>query len=667
MANVKANNRVGDSKVLPLMPSRPGLHDAAEQANMIPADVATSSTYCTASSELGKLKAPGQEQLKGFSCRQTVWISFFFDGTGNNLDADIGFFKHSNVAKLYRSRMPEKKQAGIYSIYIPGVATYFPAVGDDGGSTLGKVIGAMGEARINYALKEMDTRLCRHRELARAPTNAIHEINIGVFGFSRGSALARAFVNKLIETRCTVTNGKFALTNGNLPLRVRFMGLFDTVASVGRPMSSGTTDTLGAATSNVRRMIEQRLEDYEEVRPQSLAFAEHGHAGADPAMGSSHGHKSYGGMLGIDEGVEEVRHFIAAHEMRNSFPVESVSVVKNGRIIKPAHFHETVYPGVHSDVGGSYAPDEGGKSPTQSKKFGVIPLTHMYQYALRAGVPLLLPGAWDADNTEDFSADANLTATYDAYLKTINASGTLGQVMNNHMQHYFAWRFRSIRLKQSGDKSEAGDIAAATTKFKAASVPIDGKLRALQANIDAARMHISDLESQIREYEMDGDSASSKANAERLRGDLEQARARYEQARQTKLKEQARRDTLPDMANFKTLVDLYDAQLLRDAQAILNVLSSKPGRADRQPAFTRADLRPHYRVLLDAYEAEFVHRKGLTDETIIRFFDAYIHDSLAGFGSDATLPSDPRVVYLGGDEKLRYASLENDDANTQAA
>lgn len=50
--------------------------------------------------------------------------------------------------------------------------------------------------------------------------------------------------------------------------------------------------------------------------------------------------------------------------------------------------------------------------------------------------------------------------------------------------------------------------------------------------------------------------------------------------------------------------------------------------------------------------------KGLKGEKVIGFFDNYVHDSLAGFAKDATLPSDPRVVYLGDDEKYQYASSE---------
>ena len=78
------------------------------------------------------------------SCKQTLWFSFFFDGTANNLDADFGTVEHSNVARLYmvhrgnenmggRIRKVDGASFGTYRIYVPGVGTYFRAVEDEGG------------------------------------------------------------------------------------------------------------------------------------------------------------------------------------------------------------------------------------------------------------------------------------------------------------------------------------------------------------------------------------------------------------------------------------------------------------------------------------------------------------------------------------------------------
>jgi hypothetical protein len=107
------------------------------------------------------------------------------------------------------------------------------------------------------------------------------------------------------------------------------------------------------------------------------------------------------------------------------------------------------------------------------------------------------------------------------------------------------------------------------------------------------------------------------------------------------------------------MLEVYDKQLLADVQAIRDKVA-KPGIFGGSSKAKRLELRPHYKAMVEAYENEFEKNMGLVDSTIIGFFDNYVHDSLAGFGQDATIPSDPRVVYLGGDEKYEYAQLGGD-------
>ena len=61
------------------------------------------------------------------TCQQTLTLSFFFDGTGNNLDADVSTWEHSNVARLYRAHVLDNDAQGIYSC----------EVNDPGGSSSG--------------------------------------------------------------------------------------------------------------------------------------------------------------------------------------------------------------------------------------------------------------------------------------------------------------------------------------------------------------------------------------------------------------------------------------------------------------------------------------------------------------------------------------------------
>ena len=138
------------------------------------------------------------------------------------------------------------------------------------------------------------------------------------------------------------------------------------------------------------------------------------------------------------------------------------------------------------------------------------------------------------------------------------------------------------------------------------------------------------------------------------------------------LRAKAKLDALPDDTGLQAALDMYDKQLLADARAIHAVYSQPQfGRAAPDPGIRR-QLRPHYLAMMTAYENEYdlgPGKKGLvglTDKTIIEFFDRYVHDSLAGFAKDATLPSDPRAIYLGGSEKYAYASLDMVDAESDS-
>lgn len=130
------------------------------------------------------------------------------------------------------------------------------------------------------------------------------------------------------------------------------------------------------------------------------------------------------------------------------------------------------------------------------------------------------------------------------------------------------------------------------------------------------------------------------------------------------LRAKAKLDALPNDSALQGMLEMYDKQLLADARAIHHVYSQPQfGRAGVDPGI-RKQLRPHYLAMMTAYENEYdvgPGKKGLvglTDKTIIEFFDRYVHDSLAGFAKDATLPSDPRAIYLGGSKKYDYAGLE---------
>lgn len=646
------SSQVGDAKTPALQATEAGLRGGVDQATQI---FASQSRQAIKSPDSGShapvLKSAEKQNGAIAACTQIIWVSFFFDGTGNNREADLIFRKHSNIVRLYRAHKPTDFSKRLFSVYIPGIGTYFPEIGDRGGGDFGLGCGAMGEARLNFAIKQFDTFLSRPVSQARSPANAIQEINIAAFGFSRGAALARAFLNMLMEQRCELRQGRWLLRDGSWPIRFRFLGLFDTVASVGLPMSWNNTALVEAKRGDVAGMMRKRLLDHPNTSPQKLAFFSKTSLLADPAPGKQHGHSDWGERLKIHESVEEVRHFIAAHEIRNSFPLDSISILQHGSISKPDNFYEVIYPGAHSDVGGGYAPGEGGKAVLPDESLSLIPLRHMYDCASRAGVPML--AEWNEENKSDFKTDSILVQSYNAYQKAVGSFANLGDGINKHMAMYYAWRFRSIRMKAAGDKAEARLIQAQDSKFRKNDEVLAKKLDDLVGRENLSLISLNALkEVQDMRAVTSEDSSAYKALSVKD-SDVEEARRKYENALDERLKMKAKKDSLPNMRNLLAILELYDKQLLADVLAIQNALHNAAGNKKR------SDLRPHYNLLLQAYANEFEKNNGLKDEKVIIFFDKYVHDSLAGFGKDATLPSDPRVVYLGGNEKLSYAGLND--------
>lgn len=617
------------------------------------------------------------------SCEQILWFSFFFDGTGNNLDADVETSKHSNVARLYRAHRGDENNGGtehkaddvdgVYRFYIPGVGTCFPAIGDDGGSAAGLGAGAYGAERLAWSLNAFEKKIRRHIERARNRANKIIEVNISAFGFSRGAALARAFVHKFVESQCeTGGRGKCILKAYNVPVRLRFLGLFDTVASVGLAMSANNMEKIDALRGGIQSHISTRLSIHRKTRPEVLAFYRDGRPGADPAPGTYDGHADWGKLLQIPEIVEDVRHFVAAHELRNSFPVDSISILRaDGVPYKPGHFHEYVYPGVHSDVGGSYRPGEGGKNERSRTKLGLVPLRTMYGFAIKAGVPFRAEPAFGNASKDDFRTEPKVLDDFDYYISQLDVdhAKSIGHAFNAHMKLYYAWKFRSIRLKRNGDNSEAHRIIEAEGRFSQEGLAfaknigeLQGKLSAANARSVSATWALDDY------YQRTHPDPEERATLEKLRDAVQAAEADATSLRVRLLRENAKLLALPKTSDLPGNIAIYDRQLMADVQVIYDLLSVANGSADKRFAnYGWSSLRPHYRVLMKAYEEEFIKDRGLKDERIMDFFEKYVHDSLAGFGKDATLPSDPRVIYLGADEKLDYATLNPDRALRHSA
>ncbi|EPG3958707.1 DUF2235 domain-containing protein [Klebsiella oxytoca] len=345
-----------------------------------------------------------------------ISLFFDGTGNNLNNDLYIDVPKHpTNIARLFRATIGQGHAGGVqghagelvdmegtsgnkyYKYYIPGVGTPFPEVADLNYSTPGLVFATYGEERINWALIRIIDALRRTLGKPALSDNeswkAVKEMSFGaldqyrpivfrqllkdlepelklalkqpepgkpkllgiklyVYGFSRGAAAARAFVNWLVEL---LPNGfrkgtkpDLCLTlegaNWKVPLSVEFLGLLDTVASVG--------------VAHIAPLAE-------------------GHMGwADNAM-----------ELPDNGLIKNCVHLVSAYEQRLCFPLDSICR-HDGTY--PSYAREMVYPGMHSDIGGGYMPGDQGKAVANNDGYllSQIALHDIHAAAFFAGAPL---------------------------------------------------------------------------------------------------------------------------------------------------------------------------------------------------------------------------------------------------------------------------------------
>ncbi|WP_369065811.1 T6SS phospholipase effector Tle1-like catalytic domain-containing protein [Burkholderia gladioli] len=350
-----------------------------------------------------------RNQTDAIACRLYPSLSFFFDGTNNNLERDQPINKHSNIAKLFQAAVVRRRYEA-KPIYLPGVGTPFrfeKVVGytdhlkDDDGGVFGLGLGAGGDLRIKFALGEFSRLL--EVEFGPGSWRHMREITVAIFGFSRGATEARAFARGLVTQKCLKDDGGLYWRAPNLvrvPLRINFMGIFDTVASVG-----------------------------------------------GPAL-----HLDWASELAIPAEVERCVHYVAAHEVRRAFPLDSVRIDTSYQ----NNCEEIVYPGVHSDVGGGYAPDEQGRD----KDLSFISLRHMFIEALRAGVPLMSLDEMPSSLEQDFELadDAPVVTLYNDYMAALPAApgSDLESLIQPH--RYLNFRWRSILARHQADERVLGHL-----------------------------------------------------------------------------------------------------------------------------------------------------------------------------------------------------------------
>ncbi|MDO9005532.1 MAG: DUF2235 domain-containing protein [Aquabacterium sp.] len=604
---------------------------SASETLAAPVSLAPRAPDCKASlaDQARSLQCKLSDRPLAYTCKVVIKIGFFFDGTGNNLDADIGTDEHSNVVRLFNAYPKDSQDKGIYKHYIPGLGTYFRAIGDIGDDD-GSAFAKYGDARLDKAMQWLDDTVAKH------PADKIESIQVSVFGFSRGATLARAFARR-IQSRCHLNPADISqhLWRGvNKPFAIQFLGLFDTVASVGIPASAGVGSLFVAKKWSD---LEPALESRRSSTFSGLAAQAFGQEpGADPTPGWWDGHMGWAKNLRVPSVVQRTVHLMAMNEIRNSFPLDTIW----DGVRMPDNAEEIVYPGAHSNVGGGYRPGEGGKSLSSQFMLSKIPLRKMYDEAVLAGVPLL---PLETPSVKaDFEFDPELQERFNETLAKAGVKGgRLGDALLAHSRLYLRWRFRKIKLKLRAQ--DVDGINAQEAKFKQEAQELKARESALE-NDPERKAAERDMNSKKDAWAQATQRSPDFPNEAEEKAYLE-AKAKFDALNDPYLRERAKMRTMPSHdGELVGNLDAYDRQLMKDVAHL-----------KKHAKQTNAKLRPHYAALIEVYDDEFERGKGLTDPLVIDFFDSFVHDSLAGFAKDVTLPSDPRCCYIGGDEELKYA------------
>ncbi|EHK63037.1 hypothetical protein KYC_27573 [Achromobacter arsenitoxydans SY8] len=277
-------------------------------------------------------------------------------------------------------------------------------------------------------------------KVAKTAKPKLVDISLDVFGFSRGAAQARVFCNWLT-----------ALMDGDrlcgVRTRIRFLGIFDTVASVGIPDSVGGDGHFAWAT---------------------------------PAA------------LRVSSDVQCV-HYIAMHENRASFPLDSLRG-PDGNL--PGNHKQYALPGMHSDVGGGYLPGTQGRGPSgqHDDMLSQIPLELMYNAARDAQVPLDRTQAKEG-KYDPFNVHPDLRRAHAAFMQATPASATTAQ----WLMPYLAWRYQVrqvfatqlswVARARDGAPKDVEDLAGANQTLLADIAALEGLTdEEIQRYENAARM-----------------------------------------------------------------------------------------------------------------------------------------------------------------------------------
>ncbi|UDQ75099.1 DUF2235 domain-containing protein [Pectobacterium brasiliense] len=287
------------------------------------------------------------------------------------------------------------------------------------------------DARVDSAKNQFKLNVADVKKINQLP---IKLIQISVFGADLGAALARRFIDELLETLCTKVGNEYRYEDSKV--EVIFAGLFDCT----RRSSLDMGDTVATVSDGAGLVARHPV-----VGMITTAF----------------GAKVIAFDKPLHPAVKSALHLIAAHERREYRPLLPLGPLRSG-------WREVLCPGISEDVTGGLLPNEQRPSAELCR----VPLRQMFETARRAQVPFPNFRTLDAKNPrvaqyfvmQDSRLGYSAKAYSEFYSKWVGKTAPTPEAFELHMIHYCFWLGEKLHdykiLRQNVSGSERDKLNA---------------------------------------------------------------------------------------------------------------------------------------------------------------------------------------------------------------
>jgi hypothetical protein len=397
-------------------------------------------------------------------------IGIFFDGTGND-NQKKNKDSLSNVWYLYDMHKGDGKDLGdsyaLRKFYQRGVGSESDGLLSWAVDTAGNAGGYGAAVRFDNAIYYIEQYIIQYADKTEGALPST--IQLDVFGFSRGAAMARHFVNCIkqnyFDFKDPDINEVFSANN----IFINFLGVFDTVGSFN---IAGDNDDFGFSFHIKPSWIESKAV-----------------------------------------------HIYALNEYRWGFDQQALTQKQDSNYpidIIEGNFIEIGLPGAHSDIGGSYSYSDSGidndNKPIQFANnvlLACLPLALMVKHARENGVPLVEElsdkervnkgnAVKDIDNNDDRRSYDEMINSYNAikpYIENNSLRAPLG-LWREHIALADIYQFKLTDVKENFKPKARFEDHYAEKKQEELQSEInylDNQLKQVNTKVSLSEQQLKDL------------------------------------------------------------------------------------------------------------------------------------------------------------------------------